>query len=64
MTEPNLKRVKLLITGLVQGVFFRVNTQNQAKKLGLNGYVKNLPNGQVEAVFEGLEDKIDNIINC
>lgn len=62
MTEQSVKRVKLLLTGLVQGVFFRVNAQDQAKKLGLTGYVKNLSNGQVEAVFEGPEDKIDDII--
>jgi acylphosphatase len=39
--------------GRVQGVFYRAFTRNVAVKLGLNGWVKNLYNGGVEAVFEG-----------
>jgi acylphosphatase len=41
------------ITGVVQGVFFRDTTRRQAEGLGLAGWVKNLPDGRVEAVFEG-----------
>jgi len=56
-------RAYLLISGKVQGVFFRENTKNIAKNLGLTGWVKNLDNGQVEAVFEGEKEKIEEIIN-
>ncbi|MBI5026018.1 MAG: acylphosphatase [Nitrospirae bacterium] len=46
-------RAHLLINGDVQGVFFRANTRNKAHSLGLSGWVRNLPDGRVEAVFEG-----------
>lgn len=45
--------VRVHITGLVQGVFFRAATKETADKLGLKGWVRNLPDGSVEAVFEG-----------
>lgn len=51
MTE--IKQIRLTITGRVQGVFFRKETQRMAQKLNLKGYVKNLPTGSVEAVFQG-----------
>ncbi len=49
----NKIQIKVIIKGLVQGVFYRVHTKNTADKLGVKGYVKNLANGSVEAVFEG-----------
>lgn len=55
--------VKVLVYGLVQGVFFRVFTQQQAEGLGLTGYVKNLSGGAVEAVAEGDKDKLDRFIS-
>jgi acylphosphatase len=55
-------RVHLLITGRVQGVWFRANTKKKAQALDLKGWVKNLPNGSVEAVFEGEKEKVDQII--
>lgn len=55
-------RVHLVITGRVQGVWFRANTQKKAKTLDLKGWVKNLPDGRVEAVFEGEKEQIDRII--
>ncbi len=54
---PNKIQVKAVISGRVQGVFYRAETKKTADKLGIKGYVKNLPNGSVEAVFEG-----DNIL--
>lgn len=47
---------------MVQGVFFRVNTQRCAEGMGLTGWVRNLPDGRVEAVFEGEETKVRQAI--
>jgi acylphosphatase len=47
------KRYHLLISGRVQGVFFRANTCKTAIALGLTGWVRNLPDGRVETLFEG-----------
>ena len=52
----------VLFTGRVQGVFFRQNTTGKARELGLTGWVKNLATGQVEAVFEGEESDVHEII--
>ena len=53
----NQIQVKAIISGRVQGVFYRAETKKAADKFGIQGYVKNMPNGTVEAVFEG-----DNLI--
>jgi|TARA_Y100000310_G_scaffold297141_1_gene329941 acylphosphatase len=55
-------RAKVLISGKVQSVFFREHTKREALELELKGYVKNLENGDVEAVFQGPENKIREII--
>jgi len=55
-------RARVIITGRVQGVFFRASTQDEAVRLGLTGWVKNRPDGAVEAVFEGDKEKIEEII--
>lgn len=56
------KRAQIIITGRVQGVFFRDYTRENAMKFGLIGWVKNLADGNVEVVVEGEEDKIDMLI--
>jgi acylphosphatase len=56
------KRAQIIITGRVQGVFFRDYTRENAIKLGLNGWVKNLAAGHVAAVVEGEEDRIEKLI--
>ncbi|NOX33961.1 MAG: acylphosphatase [Deltaproteobacteria bacterium] len=50
--EDNTK-IKVIISGRVQGVFYRAHTKDEADRLDIKGYVKNLPNGCVEAVFQG-----------
>jgi acylphosphatase len=53
MPEPDLARLRILVHGRVQGVFFRHAAAEEARSLGLRGWVKNLPNGDVEIVAEG-----------
>jgi acylphosphatase len=57
-----MKAVKVIIYGKVQGVGFRNFVFLHAKKLNIRGYVKNNPDGTVEAVFEGEEDNINKMI--
>ncbi len=52
----------VFITGRVQGVFFRVYTKQEAEALGLTGWVRNLADGRVEAVFEGAKEKVEEMI--
>ena len=57
-----MKRVHIVISGKVQGVFFRSFIKYHAVLLKLKGYVKNTFDGKVEAVFEGLEDNIKKML--
>ncbi|NQE35286.1 acylphosphatase [Microcoleus asticus] len=56
-------RVRLFVSGLVQGVGYRYSTMNQAKYFGLSGWVRNLPDGRVEAVFEGDKKAVEGMID-
>ena len=58
-----MKSIKILVSGKVQGVFFRDGTRRKAMDLGLTGYAKNLPDGDVEVVAQGNEDKINALID-
>ena len=60
---PAKKLIKILINGRVQGVGFRYFAYRQAKRLGLIGYVKNLPSGEVEIVAYGEIDSLEMFIN-
>ena len=57
-----IARLHIVIEGIVQGVFYRASTIEESSKLGLTGWVKNCPDGRVEAVFEGEIDKIEQIV--
>ena len=57
-----MKRAHLIFHGLVQGVFFRSNIIREASNLGLKGYARNMPDGTVEVVAEGLKNKIKELI--
>jgi len=57
-----MKRVRVIISGEVQGIYFRANIKENAIMLDLNGYVRNTSDGSVEAVFEGEESDIEEMI--
>jgi acylphosphatase len=57
-----MRRVKILVTGRVQGVYFRLFTQNKAKHFSINGHARNLPDGRVEIVAEGDNITIEKFI--
>lgn len=58
-----IKRVRTIIEGRVQGVFFRACTEEEATRLGLTGWVRNRPEGSVEAVIEGDATMITAMLN-
>jgi acylphosphatase len=57
-----VKRVRVVVVGRVQGVFFRSTCATLARRRGLTGFVRNLPDGRVEAVFEGIDDDVDVLV--
>jgi acylphosphatase len=57
-----MKRVHVYISGRVQGVFFRAETQRAATGFNLTGWVRNVPDGRVEAVFEGEDTNVDKML--
>lgn len=57
-----MRRGHVFIEGKVQNVGFRHFTKINAQEVGVHGWVKNLPDGRVEAVFEGPEDHVDEMV--
>ena len=57
-----MKRVHVYISGRVQGVFFRAETQHAAVGFSLNGWVRNMADGRVEAVVEGDDANVDKML--
>ena len=55
-------RVKLIIQGRVQGVWFRDSTRREAMGLGVNGWVKNRRDGSVEVLAEGPEERVKQLV--
>ena len=51
-------RAHVFVSGLVQGVFFRQSVREQAQNNGVTGWIRNLPDSRVEAVFEGEENSV------
>ena len=57
-----MTRAELVISGLVQGVFFRASAQAEALRLGVSGEVRNLPGGAVAAVVEGTQQQVEAFV--
>jgi acylphosphatase len=55
-------RAHVIVYGLVQGVWFRASTREEALRIGVSGWVRNRPDGSVEAVFEGGKKKVEEIV--
>lgn len=61
-TEDKMARAHLFIYGRAQGIGFRFSTSRKAHRLGIFGWVRNLPDGRLEAIFEGEKGKIEEIV--
>jgi len=55
-------RAHVFVSGRVQGVFFRATTRDTADDVGADGWVRNLDDGRVEAVFEGTEEQVEAMV--
>ncbi len=62
MQREDHERAHVLVTGRVQGVFFRDSARENAERLGLSGWVRNRPDGAVEAVFEGPSEAVREMV--
>jgi len=62
--RPEAARIRrrVVVSGRVQGVFFRGATQDTARARGVDGWVRNLPDGRVEAVFEGEASAVEALV--
>ncbi len=57
-----MKRVRVTVSGSVQGVFYRATCARLARDASVGGFVRNLPDGRVEAAFEGPEGVVDRLV--
>ncbi|MGH3083607.1 MAG: acylphosphatase [Gaiellaceae bacterium] len=55
-------RARVIVRGRVQGVFFRVEARTRARSLGVAGWVRNRPDGAVEAAFEGPREAVESML--
>lgn len=62
MSGPPRVRVRLRVAGLVQGVFYRQSTAQEAARLGLSGAVRNLSDGSVEVEAEGVRSAVEDLV--
>ncbi len=60
--RPGLVRLHVYVEGRVQGVWFRDSTRQQAERLEVSGWVRNLPDGRVEAVYEGPRPAVEELL--
>lgn len=59
----DFQEAHVVVTGMVQGVFFRRSTRDIASFCGVSGFVRNLPGGQVEAVIQGERPEVEKVID-
>ncbi len=59
----SVKRAHVFVSGRVQGVSFRYYTVQEATRRGVEGWVRNLPDGRVEAVFEGEAEEVQGMVD-
>ncbi len=57
-----MKRISIIISGKVQGVFFRISTEKKAKGIGVTGFVRNEENGNVYIEAQGTEKQLDDLV--
>jgi acylphosphatase len=62
MPDQRIRR-RVVVHGRVQGVFFRDSTRQRARARGVDGWVRNRPDGSVEAAFEGAPDAVDALVH-
>jgi acylphosphatase len=63
MAADERVRAHVYVSGRVQGVYYRANTREQAEEVGVDGWVRNLEDGRVEAVFEGSETEVQAMLD-
>jgi acylphosphatase len=56
-----MKRISITVSGKVQGVFYRANTEKKAKEIGVSGFVRNEPNGDVYIEAQGTETQLEQL---
>jgi acylphosphatase len=59
---PESTRARVIVRGHVQGVFFRGDTRERARSLGVDGWARNEPDGSLQAVFEGPRDRVESMV--
>jgi acylphosphatase len=57
-----MKRLRVVVSGRVQGVFYRATCASLARARGLAGFVRNMADGRVEAAFEGVDEDVDAMV--
>lgn len=62
MVADAIRRVQVRVAGKVQGVWFRMGTQHEARRLGVSGWVRNLPDGRVELQAEGPIPDVESLL--
>lgn len=56
------RRLRLLVSGRVQGVWFRGSTEEEASRLGVDGFVRNLTDGRVEVLVQGSSERVERLV--
>ena len=62
MTEDDRRRVRVIVSGVVQGVFYRASCAGEARRAGVGGFVRNMADGNVEAAFEGPPRDVEGMV--